>query len=866
MLNAYEQRLVALYLANAASALHHRDREASDLAEWIADRENRMTFGGRKRRSPLRAGKVGRDEGMSGGKWRALHAALCEEYSVARKARPDRTAQRLRRLAKTTGLTRTDVDVLELVLRYQTQPVIESMIDDVFRSSRRFTPLNVQNPALPALLGVSANTVQGRLRGDAPLVRSGLVSVDSDGDLKALDRLNRLAAAPAGSGLDVHRLLLDAAPASELDWSDFDHVARDRDHIERVIEGALQSGAPGVNILLYGPPGTGKTEFCKVLAERLAVSLYSVGESDDKGDEPVRGERLQELRLAQRLLAGHGGSLLLFDEMEDLLADPFPAWGLFGPHSRMAFRNTGSKVYMHRLLEDAPTPTLWTMNSTRGVSETILRRMMFALELRRPTPQVRARIWARELARRGIEAPSEDVLSLAREFEATPGVGAGATAAAGLAGGGIAEVRHGVRSISRVLGCEKPPQGPPPRFDLGLIQSDTDPVTLAECLVRDADRGFSLCLQGPPGTGKSAFARYLAERLGLEVLQKRASDLLSPWVGATEQPKPLSRGRWSAPPTRFSLPLTSTVGMERFESLIELQWHGKHHGFSSYPPPLEQLQIGQPEKVRPCRRVGDTMTLRMGPNRVLGVRVPDGMRQQRKLTMVEVRRALQHPLDFRGLFNLPLDIRLDVGECTKDHVNLMHDEVGEVVLVRLGVQEGAPVSRGRIQQKAADRGELEHPVAVAQHCPIEEPPGGASVPVLERMVVGKPEVERNGADDRVHERPVVGALVGKPEHFPHPLGEFGRRWRRMQHPLVALVPYPHAVVVRPLNAALGVRIVQGVSREGGVQAQQDILRERLRSEATNGLHRPVVVEDHLLAPVSRTPSGANHVLGNDAGG
>ena len=84
-------------------------------------------------------------------------------------------------------------------------------------------------------------------------------------------------------------------------------------------------------------------------------------------------------------------------------------------------------------------------------------------------------------------------------------------------------------------GARRPPQGPPPRFDLGLIQADADPVTLAECLVRDADRGFSLCLQGPPGTGKSAFARYLAERLGLEVLQKRASDLLSPWVGATEQ-------------------------------------------------------------------------------------------------------------------------------------------------------------------------------------------------------------------------------------------------------------------------------------------------------------------------------------------
>ena len=49
------------------------------------------------------------------------------------------------------------------------------------------------------------------------------------------------------------------------------------------------------------------------------------------------------------------------------------------------------------------------------------------------------------------------------------------------------------------------------------------------------ERRFSLCLQGPPGTGKSAFVRYLAERLGMEIMQKRASDLLSMWVGETEK-------------------------------------------------------------------------------------------------------------------------------------------------------------------------------------------------------------------------------------------------------------------------------------------------------------------------------------------
>ena len=141
-----------------------------------------------------------------------------------------------------------------------------------------------------------------------------------------------------------------------------------------------------MNILLYGPPGTGKTEFCKVLAERLGVTLYSVGEADDDGEEPSRRERLQELRLAQRLVSRDGRSLLLFDEMEDLLSDStIGGLSLFGQSLFSGNRDAGSKVYMHRLLERAPAPTLWTMNDARSVSQTMLRRMMFALELRQPT-------------------------------------------------------------------------------------------------------------------------------------------------------------------------------------------------------------------------------------------------------------------------------------------------------------------------------------------------------------------------------------------------------------------------------------------------------------------------------------------------
>ena len=191
---------------------------------------------------------------------------------------------------------------------------------------------------------------------------------------------------------------------------------------------------------------------------------------------------------------------------------------------------------MNRLLEETPVPVLWTSNSARWTSSVLLRRMMFALELRQPPPRVRERIWARYLAHHGIKSTQEDAQALARQFDVTPGVASGVTAAARLGGGTVADVRRGVRGLARVLSGDTPPsQRTPERYDPTLIRADVDPVQLADRLVKCGAHHFSLCLQGPPGTGKSAFVRHVADRLGLEVIQKRASDLMSMWVGGTEK-------------------------------------------------------------------------------------------------------------------------------------------------------------------------------------------------------------------------------------------------------------------------------------------------------------------------------------------
>ena len=129
------------------------------------------------------------------------------------------------------------------------------------------------------------------------------------------------------------------------------------------------------------------------------MTLYGIGEADDDGDEPSRRERLQELRLAQRLVARNRSALLLFDEMEDLLSgSDSGGLSLFGQPFFSGSRSGGSKVYTHRLLERAPAPTLWVLNDASAVSKALLRRMMFALELRPPTAAVRERVWKRQLA------------------------------------------------------------------------------------------------------------------------------------------------------------------------------------------------------------------------------------------------------------------------------------------------------------------------------------------------------------------------------------------------------------------------------------------------------------------------------------
>lgn len=541
----YETRIAIRWLANLITRMDPRSEEAGRLARWLFENADRKIKGESGKWRPLetavRATGFRRKHSEpwsrwkpSSTEWKRLKAALEELRGQTERVRPDRTARRLQLLAKATGMSGEDVEILEVLLRCRTDPWLESLVDDLGLSGRRHHPFHVQGTGLSRLLGLSRGRVQQRLTRTSPLPRSGCLSVNEEGEVVLNRRLERLATAP-DKERDVRRLLLGSCPPNELEWSDFGHLAESRDDAAAILSGARAQSDRGVNILLHGPPGCGKTSLAKVLAAHLETTLVPVGEADESGDEPTRGERLSDLRFAQSLLGRDSRGLVFVDEAEDVLGGASGGLFLMRLMGFSAGSGRGSRVFLHRLLEENPAPTIWATNRADGLDEAILRRMTFAIEMRKPPTRVRERIWARQLEKYDIRVTEEDIRKLNRDFDISPGFADGAVRGAVHCGGDAPAVRRTTRGLTRLVNGPAPPREERRRFDPGLSQADSDLKALADDICSAGKLRFSVCLTGPPGAGKSAWVHYLAERLDLEVMHKRTSDLLGKYVGESEK-------------------------------------------------------------------------------------------------------------------------------------------------------------------------------------------------------------------------------------------------------------------------------------------------------------------------------------------
>mgnify|MGYP002769761908 FL=1 len=277
----------------------------------------------------------------------------------------------------------------------------------------------------------------------------------------------------------------------------------------------------GFNILLYGTPGTGKSSFAQVLAQSAKLNLYPVGVCNNGEEE--KNYRLQQLYRKQFLLKTVKNTCLLLDEGEDIFS---------------SLETRTSKVEINNLLENNEVPVIWTTNKIHRMDPAYIRRFTLAVCFDKPPVEMRQKIWNKYLSANKITYTKGDTLALAKKYEVQPSMIAGAAQAARMAKGGLPTVQEHLSFMMQALnGGRKNPEEEKTniRFYPALIHADMDLQALTTQLTRLGRLNFSLCLYGASGTGKSAYARYLADKLGLEVVQRRASDLISCYVGETEQ-------------------------------------------------------------------------------------------------------------------------------------------------------------------------------------------------------------------------------------------------------------------------------------------------------------------------------------------
>lgn len=311
--------------------------------------------------------------------------------------------------------------------------------------------------------------------------------------------------------------------SASLKLNDYSHI-KSREKVIDILSKSVEQKRKGVNILLFGGVGTGKTEFSKLIAKSANVNMYSVITEKDNCKEAEREDRLIDLHTKQYLLREHGKACILFDEAEDVLNN---------------LGRTSSKGYMNNLLETTFVPIIWTTNNIYDVDPAFLRRMTYCIEFEKLSDDARYNIWKNVLNKNKFKVCKEKIVELNKNYNIPPSLIVNAIETTKMIGGDENDFEGIIENVAKVVTKNKCVKNKKEfemsAYDECLVNTDINLLNLTRKIKNCGKLNFSLCLYGEPGTGKSLYARYLAKQIGCEVILKRASDLMSKWVGETEQ-------------------------------------------------------------------------------------------------------------------------------------------------------------------------------------------------------------------------------------------------------------------------------------------------------------------------------------------
>ncbi|HMN19960.1 MAG TPA: AAA family ATPase [Ottowia sp.] len=414
--------------------------------------------------------------------------------------------------------------------------------------------------AIAELAGVSATEVGEALRAGSRLERIGLVenlisehSITDLADLmKVSEKLPPVLMREYRNRAELMAVFTRPASKSTLKAGDFAFVGDEVQVLVGLLRKAQRTQALGVNVLLYGPPGTGKTELAKVVAREAGLALFEVEYADRDGNSLSGRDRYRSMQIAQVFLKGSHEAALLFDEVEDVFPPiSVDAAGLMARAEQQAFagaagHSVSGKAWVNQVLESNPVPTIWVTNRIEQIDPAFRRRFAYHLELKSPPPGAREQLVRRALD--GVAVSDALVARLTERQGLTPAQIRTAVRFAELAH--VEDTRGGAAFEALIERQLKNADAALGRSDGGAARRGRRPVTTYDLAMLNTESRFevprivaalqarghgTLCFHGAPGTGKTALAEYIAEQMEKPLIVRQASDLVSKFVGETEQ-------------------------------------------------------------------------------------------------------------------------------------------------------------------------------------------------------------------------------------------------------------------------------------------------------------------------------------------
>lgn len=409
---------------------------------------------------------------------------------------------------------------------------------------------------LGGVLHTNPKKIQKLLMTDMPLRRFGFIGDRHRcGEFELESFAERLMIEPFNKQ-EMMKSIARIYPKSTLKKTDFNYMQRDLDMLLDYCKNAKNP-----SIFLYGKPGVGKNEIAALIAKELNKDLWEIYNINDQGE--IEKDRLEQFMRAQAMLKADKSAILL-DECEEFFPSLDPKYN----------EDKASKNTLNKMLESVKIPSIFLSNSA-DIDPAFLRRFDIVLEIKAPPKEKKQTIIEKALKSQRIQLDSM-IISQISESSLSQGVLLQACKVAKTL------AKH---KLSSLKNCEKTPKSTATKshtitqsliqvlnehlklqgqklisinvkkeqnlpYDMSLINASVDMKSLCEkiknvCGIKDSKdfattdstqaQGIRILAYGMAGSGKSEFAKALAKELNRPIMLKKASDLLSMWVGKSEQ-------------------------------------------------------------------------------------------------------------------------------------------------------------------------------------------------------------------------------------------------------------------------------------------------------------------------------------------